>query len=162
MRRLSLTLGFSVLLLAAPLAATRADAATVPAYHPGAEAGHGALHPAGWSGRDDDHDDDWDDDWDDDRDDEGEDGGHRRHHHWDRGPHWSPPLHGDGFPYFAPRPLAPWVVEHRLRRQHFQPIGRLVLQRGLYLVPALDPHGRRVVLVIDPITAVILGRQRHW
>jgi hypothetical protein len=29
-------------------------------------------------------------------------------------------------------------------------------------VPALDPRGRRVVLVIDPITAVILGRQRHW
>jgi len=159
MRRLSLTLGFSVLLLAASVAAARAaDAASLPAYHPGAEAGHDALHPAGWSGGNDDHDDGWDDD----RDDGWEDDGRHRHHRRDRGHHWSPPQHGGGFPYFAPRPLAPWVVEHRLRRQHFQPIGRLVLQRGLYLVPALDPHGRRVVLVIDPVTAVILGRQRHW
>ena len=158
MRRLSLTIGFSTLLLAAPLAAERAEAAPVPAYHPGGEAGHDLLQLADWSGRNDGHDDDWED-----RDDDRDGDGRRRHHrHRDQGHHWGPPQHGGGYPYFAPRPLAPWIVEHRLRRQHFQPIGRLTLRRGLYLVPALDPHGRRVVLVIDPITAVILGRQRHW
>lgn len=157
MRRLSYTLGLGALLLAAPLAAERSEAAPVPAYHPGGAAGHGALHLADW----DDNGHDWEDDRDDDRD-RDRDRDNRRRHHQDRGPHWSLPQYGGGFPYFAHRPLAPWIVEHRLRRQHFQPIGRITLQRGLYLVPALDPHGRRVVLVIDPATAAILGRKRHW
>jgi hypothetical protein len=157
MRRLSFTIGFSALLLAAPLAAGGAEAAPAPAYHPGSEAGHGPLQLADWSNRDDDR------GWDDDRDDDRDGDGRRRHHrHRDHGQHWGPPQHGGGYPYFAPRPLAPWIVEHRLRRQHFQPIGRLTLRHGVYVVPALDPHGRRVVLVIDPLSAVILGRQRHW
>jgi hypothetical protein len=35
------------------------------------------------------------------------------------------------------------------------------MRNGVYLVSAFDPRGRRVLLVVDPLTAVILGRQRH-
>jgi hypothetical protein len=159
MRHLSYAIGLGVLLLAAPIAAERTEAAPAPALDLVGEAGGDMLRLADWSGRDDDRDDDWKDRDDDDRD---GDGRRRHHRHRDYGHQWGPPQHGGGVPYFAARPLAPWVVEHRLRRQHFQPIGRLTLRHGVYLVPALDPRGRRVVLVIDPITAVILGRQRHW
>jgi hypothetical protein len=64
-------------------------------------------------------------------------------------------------PHLALRPLPGWVVEERLRQQSFRPFGRITLRQGLYLVPALDRHGRKVLLVVDPATATILGRQRR-
>jgi hypothetical protein len=84
--------------------------------------------------------------------------------HWGPGhpPGWGSPGHGHHQqPHFAPRPLPGWVVEHRLRQQSFRPFGRIAMRNGVYLVSAFDPRGRRVLLVVDPLTAVILGRQRH-
>jgi hypothetical protein len=157
MRILSRALGLGALLMAAPLAATSAaGAASAQPYHQTGDAGHLRLQPAGWSGGDD-----------------------RRRPWGVPGPHWTPARpwnapwagrghgwgeqhwHGGRPAYLAPRPLPGRVVEHRLRQQSFRPIGQIVLRRGVYLVPALDPRGRRVLLVVDPATAVILGRQRR-
>ncbi len=154
------------LLVAAPLAVGPAGAAPLQAppaepYHQPSMAGHALLLRAG--DRDDDERRRW---------------RHRRPHHWGMPhdmPRWGAPRfrgwpHGQGWampqfghqrPHFAPRPLPRWVVEDRLRQQSFRPFGRITLREGMYLVPALDRHGRRVLLVADPATGTILGRQRH-
>lgn len=158
------TLLMGGLLLAAPLAALPARAAplqpphTQP-YHLPSTAGHALLQLAG----------DRDDD-------ERRRSPHWRRHHWNtpnwdtpRGWSWGPggqrgwgaPQFGHQHPHFAPRPLPGWVVENRLRQQSFRPFGRITLRHGVYLVPAIDRKGRRVLLVVDPATAVVLGRQRH-
>ena len=170
MRILSKVLGFGAVLLAAPLAMPPAAAAPLSPYHLASSAGHDALQLADWSGRDDDWD-DWDDrDHDHDHDDDGDDD-HRRgdwRHGDSRGPghwgpgHWHPGAGWNGGPQFAYQALPVWVVEQRLRRQHVHPIGRIILSRGLYLVPVLDPYGRRILLAVDPRSADLLGRAQHW
>lgn len=161
MRILSRALGFGALLTVAPLATASAGSPSTQPYHHASEFGHLPVQPAGWSGNDD-----------------------RRRSHWAparpgarpgarswSGHHgvprglpgggWGQHWHDGRAGYRALCPLPARVVEHRLRRQSFQPVGRIVLRHGVYLVPALDPHGHRVLLAVDPATAVILGRQRR-
>lgn len=153
MHILSRALGIGVLLLAAPLAAPSAVATPLAPYHLAGTPGHDALQPAGWSGHGHDRGD-------------GGDKGDDRRRHWRHGHSWGL---GQGTarqrwshaPRFTLQPLPPRVVEHQLRRRHIHPIGRITLHRGVYLVPALDRHGRRVTLAVDPVSAVVLGPARH-
>lgn len=156
MRILPRALALGALLAAAPLAtASAAGAASTQPYHQASDAGHLPLQPAGWSGDDD----------------------RRRRPHWTPARPWNAPWaapwtgsgHGwgqqhwqGGRPaYLAPRPLPGWVVEHRLRQQSFRPVGQIVWRHGVYLVPALDSRGRRVLLTVDPASGTVLGRQRR-
>ena len=151
MRILSRALALGALLAAAPLATAPATgAASTQPYHQASDAGHLLLQPAGWSGDDD----------------------RRRRPHWRPSRPWHAPWAGPGHgwnqhwqgghpAYLTPRPLPGWVVEHRLRQQSFRPIGQIVWRRGVYLVPALDPRGRRVLLTVDPASGTVLGRQRR-
>lgn len=156
MRILSRALALGALLAAAPLAgASAVGAASTQPYHQASAAGHSPLQLAGRS-RDDD----------------------RRHRpRWTPTRPWSSPWnfpgagpgrgwsqphwHGGGPAYLAPRALPGWAVEHRLRQQSFRPVGQIVWRHGVYLVPALDPRGRRVLLTVDPASGAILGRQRR-
>jgi hypothetical protein len=170
MLSLSRALGVGVLMLAAPLATPPAEAAAPPPYHLADAADHLTL--AGDPGPDDDR---WWNGrrWDDHRRDD-----HRRDDDWrdrHRRDSWSHERRwGDShrprhlWPQFRQLPwagmhhfLPPAIVERRLRRQSFQPIGRIELRHGVYLVRAVDPFGRRVLLAVDPVTGGILGRQRR-
>lgn len=126
-------LGIAVLLLALPPLALPAAASPAPPYHLATDRGHDRLLPADWRHR----------------------GGGGHHRAWDGRPRWR------GLPWLG-RPLPVWVVEHRLRRQHLHPVGRITLRHGLYVVPVCDPLGRRILLAVDPHTAVVLGRVLPW
>lgn len=146
MRILSRALGLG-LLVAVAFPAAAADAAsrqTPQPYHLSSAAGHAPLQLSGWRGSDERH-----------------AGRHDR-----RGPGGSQfgrgHGHGFGHSYGPVRYLPGWVVEQRLRRQSYRPVGRITLRHGVYLVQAIDPRGRPVLLALDPATAAILGRHRRW
>ena len=157
MPSLSRSLCLGALLFAAPLAAVPAEAAPpAPPYHLAAGPDHGRLIPAGHPRRDDGqwaaH--EWADDW---RQDQRK-GWRDQHRRWQPWP--QPDLRHRpwlGMPHLLP----PRAVERQLRRQFFQPVGRIELRHGVYLVRAIDPFGRRVLLAIDPVTGAVLGRHRR-
>lgn len=144
MRILSRALGLG-LLVAVAFPAAAADAAsrqTPQPYHLNGAAGHVPLQLSGWRGSD-------------------------NRHNWPGpgGSHFGKG-HGHGFghgpSYGHVRLLPGWVVEQRLRRQSYRPVGRITLRHGVYVVQAIDPRGRPVLLALDPATAAILGRHRRW
>ena len=136
-RRVVLAALIAGLPASAPPLAQAANATPPADYHLAAEPGHGPLLPAHWSG----------------------DGDDRRCHRPLPPFRWAP-RHGG--PQQVLRFLAPRDIEHRLRRQHVHVVGRMVLHHGVYRVPALDRHARRVLLLVDPATAAILGRQHQF
>lgn len=156
MTSLSRALCLGALLLAAPGSASGATSGAIaapPPYHLAGGSDHLTL--AGHSGRDDRR---WSDHG-------------RPDRAWpDRPRRWSEHRPWQPWPGARLRPL-PWagmhhalpprMVERRLRRQHFLPLGPIERRHGLYLVRAIDPFGRRVLLAIDPWTGDILGRQRR-
>jgi len=134
-------LAFGALMLAMPAFAAPAEATPPQPYHPGDRPGHDTLLSV-------DHRDHSDDrrwsrrDW--------KNGRFPRYGHLGRG-HWG---RGDVLP--------PRMIERHLRRHAFQPVGRIELRHGCYLVRAIDPSGRRVLLALDPASGAILGRHRGW
>lgn len=156
MSRLLQLLGCSAVLLAVPLTADPPEAApSAPPYHLAAASDHGRLAPAGHASREKDHRGRHDRRWSESQQDQ------RRSWH---DPHRHEGICQPGLRHWpwlgVPHRLPPRVVEQKLCRQLFQPIGRIEFRHGVYLVPALDPLGRRVLLAIDPATGGILGRRR--
>jgi hypothetical protein len=140
MRRLSHALGLGALLLAAPLAAERSEAAPFSPYHLAGEAGHGAVQLACADGH----------------------GDPKDNPCWKYRHKWAPNPRGDGEPYFGSRLANRSLVESRLGREGFRLIGRITLRDGYYVAPVLDPCGSRVVLVIDAFYGDILGFEGDW
>ncbi len=147
-------LAFGALMLALPALAAPAAAAPPQPYHPGDRPGHETLQRADHRDR----------------------GGDRRwsRHGWKGHGHrhgWHvPPKPQPGHDWRLPqqdhwrqgRFLPPRVLERHLRRHAFQPVGHIELRHGYYLVRAIDPFGRRVLLALDPASGAILGRHRGW
>ncbi len=126
----------AVLPAAAPALAQGAAIMPPPPYHHDGNSGHGPVQTAHWPSGDAD-----------------------RHRHGLQPQYrWAPP---HDRPQHAVRPLPPREIVRLLRRQHVQPIGRITLRHGVYWVPVLDHRGRQVLLLVDPATAAILGRQRR-
>lgn len=138
MRRLSHALGLGALLLAAPLAAERSEAAPVPAYHLTGEAGHGALQLVCAGGD-----------------------GHENDPCREYRRNWAPHTYG-GEPYFGSAGASRNIVATNVEFSGFRRIGQIVRHDGYYWVPALDPCGQRVVLVVDAYYGHILGFAGDW
>lgn len=138
MRRLSRALGLGALLLAAPVAAERSEAAPVSPYHLTGEAGHGPLQLACADGD-----------------------GHANDPCREYRRNWAPRTHG-GEPYFGSNPASRTLVALNVRASGFRRIGQIVLRDGYYSTAVLDPCGQRVVLVIDAYHGHILGFAGDW